>query len=804
MTLKRIFVCFLSLVLFLSLAACDGKDPDEPKEEEIDLSYRVPRSFVELPLPANEIDEESLPKISDLSGVEIAEADGRFSMISGNYRLDFVPAEGSYHIQIVDAAGLGNDPAPGNRVMAENHNPAEIYVQGAKVEHHRSGYSDVEAKDYGLLATASFETEAGSVITVEDRYYFPKEAEAGVFNVRKAVIATEVKPGDEGFASVYQISSASAGEREWFVPNNIFKNFPQGAKMRTYRETQLGLPMMMFRTKATGHTVSLSRYQPLIHYEGDHFASLTADDNAGSIQIDYPSRDTARRFHALSEGGKHVFDLSLRGEKTENYEKATVSTYNAHFLLQNQRIVATDIEEVYRVINEDYKTFIHAVEQVDPDTGKKYTSYGVPWRITIQDGEFGPLTYQAGFIGQQLPAAYNMMLYGIMNDDEESFTNGMNIIDFWVRDAEFMSIAGVPHIWYDTWADGFRAYPSFTRMAVDAMEGLLDAYRLASAHGILRYEWLDALEMYADFLVNNQNEDGSYYRCYNYDGGPFQNWDNGIEEPPGNITQSFSKANTMMPIRFLGKMYELTGNETYKEAAIKAGNYVYENLYPEGSYRGGTCDNPNAVDKEAGVFAMYAFDALYMLTKDEKWLDCLLQATAFTMSTVQAFSFPVKESHLKAAYPLYYGYNDGMSFIVCGSNGVDNYISYIYYQLFRIYILTGDESYLKQAEFIQQNTKSIMNWDGTLGYKYKSLVAEASTIYRFTFSSASDGAWVAWSSVANAEPIAKMLTNFGFADVMLSKKYSLESLRDTLEEIGIGGKAHRQYESTILDEYITK
>ena len=98
-------------------------------------------------------------------------------------------------------------------------------------------------------------------------------------------------------------------------------------------------------------------------------------------------------------------------------------------------------------------------------------------------------------------------------------------------------------------------------------------------------------------------------------------------------------------------MYELTGKDEYKTAALAAGDYIYNHLYPENKYYGGTCDNPNAVDKEAGVFAMYAYDALYMLTKDEKWIECLKQATAFTMSTVLVISFPIKQnaSDLKAA-----------------------------------------------------------------------------------------------------------------------------------------------------------
>ena len=78
-----------------------------------------------------------------------------------------------------------------------------------------------------------------------------------------------------------------------------------------------------------------------------------------------------------------------------------------------------------------------------------------------------------------------------------------------------------------------------------------------------------------------------------------------------------------------------------------------------------------------------------------------------------------------------------------------------------------------------------MNWDGELGYKYKSLVAEASEVSSFNYGSASNGAWVTWSSVANAEPIAKMYNNFGYADVAYYRNVSIEELREQIEKIKV-------------------
>ena len=770
-----------------------------------DLSYRAERDFSGVSVPSNKTNEDQLPLIDESLSQYAFKEGNVYSLVSGNVRLDFIINGEIYVTRLVNISGIDKKTAveaDSEKIMFTNATPVIVYMESSDALN--TGYSLIETTTYGIRASASLTTTNGSTVYVMDCYYFPQEGETGVFNVRRTVKIEELNAADTGFASEYMMTSANTNELEWFVPNNVFRTPTAGTK--TYKETYLGIPMMMMRQKDTGYTLSLSRYQPIVSYIDNQFASLKYDNSAKNITISYPYKGY---YHTAKADAQHVYDLSIRAEVTENYNVASSNTYNAHFNLQNQRIVATDIDEVYNVITEDFETFLHKTEQVKLSTGSKYYAYGLPWRITIEDGEFGPLTYQAGFVGQQIPAAYNMILHGLMTDDVESLQNGINVINFWVNDAEFMSGTVVPRIWYDTTGgpngEGqFRSYPTFLRMAVDAMEGLLDAYLVLSQHGIFMDTWYDALEKFGKFLTIYQNEDGSYYRCYNLDGGPFVDGDNGIEEPDKdrNICQSESKVNTPMAVRILGKFYELTGEEKYKKAALKAGEFIYNELYPRGNYQGGTCDNHNAIDKEAGVYAMYAYDTLYMLTKDAKWLECLKQATAFTMSTVVTLSFSIQDSDLKSAYPVENGYTDGMSFITCTGHGVDNYISFIYYELFRIYLLTGDESYLKQAEFIQQNTKSIMNWDGALGYKYKSLVAEASEICNFTYRSADDGVWLPWSSVANAEPIAKMYANFGVADVMvLTELYSLDELQTKLyDEIGIGGQYHNIYDSKILDQ----
>lgn len=757
---------------------------------DVDVSYREGRDFSGVKPPKNEFDMRDIPEL--VEGCRVARNSTDTHMLIGpTSRLNFFKNPGKISLSVIDIRGMANPEeevsVSDDRVMFMTDKPINLTVKGTN-QNIAVSYDTVEEFNRGLLAIATITTTNGTTLKISDYYYTAEASDGAAFNFTRVVKAENISSSDNNIGFDFTMSAAHSGSMEYFVPNNVFKSYSGGKS--TYQEMQLGSPFVMIRDSSRGYCLSLSRYKPVITYQNNSYASYSIDSSTRALTVSYPAVSGNRKFLEFSaESDQIVYDMTIRSCYEKDYDDASVHTYNTVFNLTDPRIVATDIDEVYRIINEDWKVFLHEEEQDKlfngNPTGEKYMSYGLPWRIYIESGEFGPYTYQAGFIGQQLPSAYNMMYYGYMNDDEVAIQNAFHINDFWVEDAEMMSIVGVPHIWYDTWSDGFRAYPCFLRMAVDAMEGLLDSYVLAESKGVHKESWEDALLSFGDFLVNFQNEDGSYYRCYNYSGGPFESWDDGIEEPPGNICQSTSKSCTAMPIRWLMKMYQITEDEMYLDAAVAAGEYVYNNIYNTKQYRGGTCDNPNQVDKEAGVYAMYAFDVLYTMTGEAKWLTALQQAAAFTMSTALIVSYPVRPSSLKAAKPLMAGYSDGMSFIGCNaSSGVDNYIAFVYYELFRIYIHTGDPTYLRQAEFVQQNTKSIMDWDGELGYPYKSLVAEASSISGFSFGSVDNGCWVTWSSAANAEPITKMLRNFGCADVAAFRDTGLDVLRERLAKVG--------------------
>ena len=764
-------------------------DPADTKVREAIVKDENPVS------PTNVSDEASFKR---LGTANLKEEGTTLSIQHGDLFLRFIQGANGYDISV----DCGDTP------MFEVKNPLKSFIRyqesSKKTIAVEGAYSSVELTGYGISAKGVLHAPNGSALNIEDKYYIPTLKTPGAINVERNIAITDVSLKDLGFESIYAIKTLSedVSHLEFFVPNNVFGTFTNPSatqKYQYYRETTVGLPMVMMRDSTTGHAVSIARYQPVIDYSTESYASVSvhngetsSGETAASIEVTYPSRDSARHYFEFKNVSRIVYKMTIQGFDSESYEDAMITSYNNQFILQDQRILDVDIDEMYSMIGEDSKAQIRRL------SNGTITTYGLPCEIAMESGELGSKSYQAGFTGQQIPMAYHMLLYGIKNNDDVSIQNGLNVLNFWVRDAHMMCESGVPMIWYEGGQCRWMGYPTFTRMAADAMEGLLDAYRICEANDIAstdRVAWRDAVIATADWLVRAQNSDGSWYRCYNYDGGPYDasTDTSGVTWDPGNVARSTSKTSTTMPVRFLGKIYEMTGQQKYLDAIVKAGDFVLQNLYPNHYWIGGTCDNPDSIDKEAGVFAMYAFDTLYILTGEQKYLDALEEATVFTMSTVLVPSFKINptSTDARAANPLKSGYCDGMSFITCNHNGIDNYAAFIYYELFRTYILTGNEAYFREAEFIQQNTKGATDYANLWDYRYRSLIVEASTIATFGFDTINY--WLPWCSDANADPIARMYDNFGVADVGAFRDTPIAELRSQLATFGVGGHAHRTF-----------
>ncbi|MDF2960694.1 MAG: hypothetical protein K0S39_2429 [Paenibacillus sp.] len=404
----------------------------------------------------------------------------------------------------------------------------------------------------------------------------------------------------------------------------------------------------------------------------------------------------------------------------------------------------------------------------------KYTqqygdSYGLPFSCQLPCMDVSSVSFQFGFVGQQPGIGYQLLRYGDKENVPEAFEKGVNIIDFWVRTA--MTESGLPHMCYHPGIKEFEPYPHYIRMLADGIEAILDAYLYMRKIGDERPAWLEFCGKTADWIVNIQNADGSFYRAYNTD----------------SSIRMDSKANTPSVIRFLVQFYLVSGDERYKAAAIKAGDWSYDYAYLNMEYRGGTCDNMDIMDKEAGIYALFGFLALYDLTGEDKWLEGAIGAADYTETWTYAWTFPVTTPWPKHPFNKYS--ISGQSIITIGG-GADVYMAACSYTYYRLYVITGDEHYLDFAEFIDKNTRQSNDVDGSIGYIMPGLGHEAGNFTSQVLQSHYH--WLPWCTFVEIDPSSRLYDTFGGYEIADAQRLSPEEratrnrIYDTFAEIQVG------------------
>ncbi|MCI2068535.1 MAG: pectate lyase [Bacilli bacterium] len=675
-------------------------------------------------------------------------------------------------------------------------------------------YKEVLEKNYGYLAKGYITSAAGSSFYIEDNYFLNQE---DVFVVNRTVKVLAAVKDDAGFASLIRMNSADdIGDYtkfDYFLPSILYKNSDSivgGAICsnldldKVYvKETRMGMPMAFLRSHTSNESLSLCHYDPQID-GGDSAGGGQAGEinetfayaSLGytimpklSVDFCYPCSEGpntydsgqgwARRYHPVKVGFSHNFEVGIIPDGSATYNESMVSSFKKGFTMSEKKVYDVKMDDIY-----SYGIKIFQDKYLEYTSGGKVVSAGLPWSLNLLTGESADtISFQMGFVGQQIPAGYQLYRYGLENKDSATKTKGLNMLNFWTGDMTMGSY--FPSVWWDpdNSATGGqrRSYPSFLRCMIDGMEGLIDAYKTSVRFGEANATWLDRLTTFGTHLVDKQNDDGSFYRAYTIGGV--------VDTDNSNpCFQGTSKLNTPVAIRFLAKMYELTGDAKYKTAALKAADFCYTNLYEAlGKYVGGTPDNPNTVDKEAATFAMYGFNAAYNLSKDEKYLKAAEHATICTLSWTYCYDFKVSSDSLESSKINVFkeGGVIGFSIIATGHSGADNFSAFTHYETYKMYLETGDEFYKMAALMLQNDTKLSNDYDGRMNFAYRAMGPEATAVADFSFRTV--GVWLPWSTIANLDPLTQVEDTLGNKD--LSKvTMSFTEQQQALASYGSGGK----------------
>ena len=360
------------------------------------------------------------------------------------------------------------------------------------------------------------------------------------------------------------------------------------------------------------------------------------------------------------------------------------------------------------------------------------------------------------------------------------------MLDFWSSDK--INVNELPVVWWvpdenSRTGGSIQGYADYLRVVVDSAEGIADACIFGKRNGLDVTAWQKAAVKTADFLVRNQDSDGTWSRAYRRSGAVIMT-DGSLE----NFNQSMiwsgfdgrSRLASYCAVRFLAKMYTLTGDAKYRDSAIRTAEWAYDTLYLDiGKYVSICPDHVNVVDKESAIYAMYCFSTAYDLTGGEKYRRALEYAAVSSMSFVYVYDFAVPysaRSDYDAVNVFKNGGVIGQSVIATGWGAVDAYAACTYYDFFDYWVMTGDEVFLDFAKFIQSNTK-ITASDEKTGWYLPGMNLEACNVSGNVFSTAGDGVWLPWISHSFVDPIIDMRDRYGSADVTaLADRYSREEL----------------------------
>jgi len=235
---------------------------------------------------------------------------------------------------------------------------------------------------------------------------------------------------------------------------------------------------------------------------------------------------------------------------------------------------------------------------------------------------------------------------------------------------------------------------AYLRSLGDGMKTATRAYLLERQHGREHKEWLDWLVSFGDWLLTKQNFDGSFPRKFAAGSGE-------VMDP--SPTTSYNV------VPFLVLLSEASGAEKYLKGAIKAAEYAWAEGQKNGIFIGGTIDNPNVIDKEAGTLSLEGYLILYEKTRDDKWLERAKIAGNFAESWIYLWDVPMPEDEDNSKLHWKKGVSTiGLQLISTGHSLVDEYMAFDADEYAKLWSYTKDPHYYEVALILLHNTKNMM------------------------------------------------------------------------------------------------
>lgn len=404
-----------------------------------------------------------------------------------------------------------------------------------------------------------------------------------------------------------------------------------------------------------------------------------------------------RRFHPIGEGTVHEYEISFRIGKDESFRDMIRNIWRWAWATLNPAIYYIDVDRMRRLLIDQLAS---QVATIDGRTGVPFVMSSIDSTVL----QWNWTMIAMGFVGKNLECADQLLREGDRDTTERGQKMrryGLDIISSMIRALKKVPLqatgydlaTGKPwnHQWLAPWL----------RNATEDMRVLMQAYQRERDLGRQHPDWINWVKKYTDWLILQQREDGSFPRRW---------------EPGSSVVAESTGTTSYCPVPLLLIMTEETGEPRYKQAAINAAEFIWDNWGQKGLFIGGASDNPNITDKEAGMLSLEAFLSLFEATKDSIWLDRAKVAADFAESWIWIWNLPMPVDaadsllHWKQGVPTV-----GLQGITAmGAGGADEYLSWSVPSYAKLYEYTNDEHYLDVARVLLHDTKSMVAVPGHL------------------------------------------------------------------------------------------
>jgi hypothetical protein len=624
----------------------------------------------------------------------------------------------------------------------------EIYLSDERpVQEYASSYSSISRESNGFTGAAEIHLPDGVKIGIQDRW---RIADSTV-RVSRTVKVEGNAPG--GFLSTIRLESdegVSLSRLKIFVPGMIYgssecitptaiggkAHYEAGVRQVRIREDRLPIPMVGLYHN-DGNSVTVLNPNPDASTnvrdaeekiaqnqinEGCRVASLGYCEEGDRVTLGmwFPGtegevayqwalaphnqiRKWRGRYHPFRSGLRQCYEVEFRFGHDQSFTEFYTTAWRSAWEKLTPRVMPQNIELVRRTI----------VAMVADRVVSGHGRSGIPtiWEsttgeeISTEDSILVAKNREAvmGFLGRNTDLAY-FMLHEAGSDHSEQATRyralATSILDsfctipmsppaaegFSLSDGSLVSLT-------------FRGIPLIHLRALsEGVKSTLKAWEFEKTYGRDHPQWFQWCIDFVDWLLTQQSEHGGFPRAWRM---PLVH---GADEP--------SKS-SYTAIALLVLVSKITGRRIYLDAALRAAEFCWTEDHCMDYFVGGTLDNPDVVDKEAGTLSLEAYLSVYEASGEEKWLERAEAAASFAETWMYCWNVPMAEGADPAALHWKKGVSSvGYQLISTGHSAVDGYMAFDVANYAKLYAYTRDRHYLDVARILLHNTKQMVALPG--------------------------------------------------------------------------------------------